>query len=412
MQQPIEHKEVTQLVKSWTTLNNIPSSEHDDIFLQILDKHGFKSLTLSVPLKYRYTKGRRWSDKEFDICYKAWEEGCSLTLIAAHLNRNPQDIIYKLLDRCKEEQIIFTQQGRTENIENWTFDVKKCAEELFENGLPAWKIAAIFRVEFEYVEKELFVKRKGYGHEKKNPFSINTDHKQLVNKKIIDQINSSELNVLEAFAGEGRFTKILQGSSAIRSITCIENDEDTFNKLQNNVGDNKVTLLKSDNLEIFHNGSLGRFDIIDLDPFVTCHKQLNFVWNHLKEDSYLFITFGGEYRRSFIKTNRQSIANRYNFLDMVSDNSKYLEIVPYYFLGSVAKLASENNFTFNVIRAVRYANNCRYWLKISRSENAKLWFNEATIQDGKGIYFKDFEIPRFKEIRKEIDLVRDIGVLI
>src|SRR5690606_41622756 len=72
-------------------------------------------------------------------------------------------------------------------------DALPISEELFENGLPAWKIAVIFRIEFEHLEKELFVKRKGYGHNKKNPFTINTDHKQFVNESIIKGIRKKSL---------------------------------------------------------------------------------------------------------------------------------------------------------------------------------------------------------------------------
>ncbi|TOH01822.1 hypothetical protein CGI90_25150, partial [Vibrio parahaemolyticus] len=204
-------------IGTWAELHNLPLDEHDTSFVDILRKHGFGELVVPVPLKGRYTRGRRWTSEEFEACYSAWKNGVSLTLIAASLNRNPQDMIYKLLDRCKEDGIEFTQKGRTERTKNWTPQVKSCAEELFEQGLPAWKIASIFQVEFEHVEKELFVNRKGYGHEKKNPFTINTDHKQFVNEAVVQDIDGEGLEALEAFAGEGRFTNILVDAEAIGS---------------------------------------------------------------------------------------------------------------------------------------------------------------------------------------------------
>ncbi|MGI2881088.1 class I SAM-dependent methyltransferase [Vibrio furnissii] len=395
-------------IGTWADLANLPNDEHDACFIDILKKHGFEDLVVPIPLKGRYTRGRRWTLEEFEACYDAWVNGVSLTLIAASLNRNPQDMIYKLLDRCKENGIKFTQKGRAETTKNWNSKVKNCAEELFEQGLPAWKIATIFQVEFEHVEKELFVNRKGYGHEKKNPFTINTDHKQFVNESVIQSIEGDALEALEAFAGEGRFTNVLIDAESIGRITSVEMDEDTFAKLSQNIVSTDVELINSDNLEYFKNIDGKKFDLIDLDPFVTCHEQLRIVWDFLKDDAYLFVTFGGEYRRSFIKTNRKSIYERYGFLDENSENSEYLEIIPFYFLGFVAEQASQQGFEFEVLRAVRYANNCRFWLKVSRT-NSKSWFKDKTVKDEKGHLFKGLQLPRFKEVRKEIDDAKKLG---
>lgn len=408
MQNEFDFETPAYKIGTWAELNNLPLDEHDASFLDILRKHGFGELVVPVPLKGRYTRGRRWTSEEFEACYSAWTNGVSLTLIAASLNRNPQDMIYKLLDRCKEDGIKFTQKGRTERTKNWTPQVKNCAEELFEQGLPAWKIASIFQVEFEHVEKELFVNRKGYGHEKKNPFTINTDHKQFVNEAVVQDIDGEDLKALEAFAGEGRFTNILVDAESIGNITSVEMDKDTFTNLSENIASSDVELINTDNLEYFKSNVGKKFDLIDLDPFVTCHEQLRIVWDFLKDESYLFVTFGGEYRRSFIKTNRKSIYERYGFLDESSDNSEYLEIIPFYFLGFVAEQASKNGYEFEVLRAVRYANNCRYWLKVSRTES-KSWFEEKTSKDDKGFLFRDLELPRFKEVRKEIDDAKKLG---
>lgn len=397
-------------IGGWDDLINIPSKDHAICFIDILEKHGFHNLTISVPMQGRYIRGRRWTAEEFEACYLAWKKGVSLTLIAASLNRNPQDMIYKLLERCKRDNIKFTQKGRTESTKNWTQEVKNCAEELFEQGLPAWKIATIFQVEFEHVEKELFLNRKGYGHQKKNPFTINTDHKQFVNESIVQGIEKSGLEVLEAFAGEGRFTNILVDSESINQVTSVEMDEDTFTNLTKNVISNNVDFINSDNLTFFKNIKDKKFDLIDLDPFVTCHEQLRIVWDFLCDESYLFVTFGGEYRRSFIKTNRKSIFERYGFLDEESDNSHYLEIIPYYFLGFVAEQAFKNGYEFDVLRSVRYANNCRYWLKVRRS-SSNSWLKEKTTKNDKGILFNSLHIPRFKEVRKEIDDAKKIGFM-
>jgi len=408
MQMNLAIKESAFEIVPWKRLTNLPSEEHDSKYLAVLEKHGFSELVIPVPLRSRYTKGRRWSEEEFEVCFSAWESGHSLTLIAANLNRNPQDMIYKLLDRCKEGATKFTQRGRTENTRNWNEKVRECAEELFENGLPAWKIAVIFRIEFEHLEKELFVKRKGYGHNKKNPFTINTDHKQFVNESLIKGINKKSLSVLEPYAGEGRFTKILLGFEKVKSVICLEKDEATFKEIKKNISSPKVTLKNIDNM-VFFGSHKGKFDIVDLDPFVSCHEQLDHVWRFLKDDSYLFLTFGGEYRRSFIQTNRKSISQRYGFFDGNSSNSDYLEKVPHYFLGCAAEKASIEGFEFDVLRAVRYANNCRFWLKVRKSKSPFSWLSDSVKKDDYGVLYRELYLPRFKEVRKEIDDAKKLG---
>ena len=263
-------------------------------------------------------------------------------------------------------------------------------------------------MEFEFVEKQLFSKRVGYGHEKKNPFGINTDHKQLVNETVLNSIPKKGLKVLEAFAGEGRFTRILEDCEKIVSIVAIESDTETFKKLKINVRAEKVDLINDDNLNFFKTSS-NKYDLVDLDPFISCHEQLAQVWRVLESESFLFITFGGEYRRSFIKTNRKSIANRYGFSDSDLENPEYLEVIPSYFLGFVAKLAFENNFSFELIRSVRYANNCRFWLKVDKNESPYEWFTDSVTQQANGWKFENLRIPRFKEIRNEIDRAKKKG---
>ena len=120
------------------------------------------------------------------------------------------------------------------------------------------------------------------------------------------------------------------------------------------------------------------------------------------------MTFGGEYRRSFIGTNRKSIATRYGFLDVDLDNKEYLDIVPNYFVGHVAKLAYENNFIFEIVRAVRYANNCRYWMNVFKenSSTSKKWFLSNAESKNGGTFYKNLVMPRFREVRSEIDQAR------
>jgi hypothetical protein len=396
------------IYKSWEEIPCVSNDLHDNKFLEILKRHKLDGIKLVVPLQGRYTKARRWEDSELEEIIKAWNDKTSITFVSACLNRNPQDMIYKLLKYCKDKGISFTQKGRSESSHNWNGEIRQCATELFESGLPAWKIATTFQVDFEHVEKEMFLKREHYGHDKKNPFGINTDHKQLINKEFITNTNIKISRVFEPFAGEGRFTNILLEKKSIKEIICIENNKETINNFKSFIDDKRVRLIEDDNIEYLRSNSLGKFDLVDLDPFITCNEQLNHVWGCLNDQALLCLTFGGEYRRSFIGTNRKSIATRYGFLDVDLDNKKYLEIVPNYFVGHVAKLAYENNFIFEIVRAVRYANNCRYWMIVSKESSyvSKKWFLANAESKNGGTFYKDLVMPRFREVRSEIDQAR------
>ena len=337
----------------------------------------------------------------------SWQSGISLTLIAAALNRNPQDMIFRLLDYCDREGLDFTERGHSEGSTNWTPAVAECAKLLFEAGLPAWKIATLFQVDFEYVEKQLFLGRHDYGHNKKNPFGINTDHKHLVNTKVLADSGDNVRGALDAFAGEGKTTAILEDFCPHAKILAIESDSRVFAKSQTRNWDSTTEWINQDNLAVI--SSLikeGRhFDLVDLDPFVTCHAQLKEVWHLLRPKALLFVTFGGEYRRSFISSNRKAIAARYGFYSDTMDNKSYLELVPHFFLGWIAYLAMQNCFTFSILRAVRYANNCRFWLSMKQcsSRTAKEWFSKTVTAQHGGFRFDALRLPKFAEVRHELN---------
>jgi hypothetical protein len=125
----------------------------------------------------------------------------------------------------------------------------------------------------------------------------------------------------------------------------------------------------------------------------------------MDDKALLFVTFGGEYRRSFIASNRKAIARRYGFEDFELSNSEYLEVVPYFFAGWVALQAAQAGFTLTPIRSVRYANFCRYWMKASRvsDDQAKSWLEDVTSADRSGRCWADLHLPRFREVRAEMD---------
>lgn len=393
-----------QIARKWDELQFDRRIESDPDLLRILEKHDFSDLRVPVPLQLRYTPGRRWTDEEFRECRKAWESGISLTLIAASLNRNPQDMIYRLLDYCGQNGLEFTQKGRSEGSANWTPKVAACAQELFAAGLPAWKIASLFRVDFEHVEKELFLRRIDYGHKKQNPFAINTSHKYITNKRVLETSTLKVNEALDAFAGEGKTTRIINSYFPAASILAVETNAETFLRAQESCWPSRVTWVHDDNRKVLIDcqSSNRRFDLIDLDPFVSCAEQLPLIWELLNEDSLLFLTFGGEYRRSFITTNRKAIATRYGFNDPTSGNSDYLEEVPYFFLGWVAKQASDHSYSFDVLRAVRYANNCRFWLRTRLDSSAENWKRKHVVAERGGFKFQGFRLPRFAEVRKDL----------
>lgn len=391
---------------SWEQIRPVPHSENDPRYMRILRKYGFEDTEPLVPLRSRYTRGRPWTQQEFAACFAAWDSGSSLTLISAALNRNPQDIIYRLLDYCQEHGIAFTERGRSEGSTNWTSKVTECAARLFSEGLPAWKIATLFRVDFEYVEKQLFGGRDDYGHNKRNPFTINTRHKHLVNRQVLINSRFQVSDAFDAFAGEGITTEIVHGVFPQARIIAVESDPQAFAAAKNRHWSQCVKWELADNLDVMRRllKSGDKFNLADLDPFVTCHQQLHLVWELLRPSSLLFVTFGGEYRRSFIKGNRKAIALRYGFYDASLGNSEYLEIVPFFFLGWVAHIATVHGFAFSVIRAVRYANNCRFWLRVyaCKGASADHWFDDHVVTEAGGYRFRDLYLPRFSQVRDEL----------
>ena len=377
---------------------------HEEAFIKILEKYHLP-IDSPVPLVSRYSKSRRWSAEELGACLRAHDRGISVALMSAALNRNPQDIIFRLLDERHGEPGGFREVG-LKNAKKWTGEMLAAGRELFEAGLTAWRIGALFGIDFEGVEKLLYQGREGYGHAKKNPFAICTDHKQIVNRAIIRRRKLIQ-NALEAFAGEGRFARIISEAFPSANLLCIEQDASTFDRgVSAHQWAPTVQWKKGDNLPILQdlvrNGA--KFDLVDLDPFVSCREQIDFAWKLLADNAALFITFGGEYRRSFIGTNRKAIQRRYGWLNESLSNSDYLEIIPSYFFGWVAHEAAANGFILKLDYCVRYPNNCRYWTTASAAqpEACKEWYLENVIESESGYQWKNLSIPRFREVRNRV----------
>jgi hypothetical protein len=395
--------ETFNIPDDWTRLQIVPQGAHDEKYLSILKKHRIEPNS-PVPLVGRYSKPRRWSAEELAACVEAHHKGIPISLMSAALNRNPQDIIYRLLDECSANGISFAEVGLKASYK-WNDAAVAAARDLFEAGLTAWRIAALFGVDFEGVEKTLYMGRDGYGHVKKNPFAICTDHKQLVNSEVLRIIPSPD-HALDAFAGEGRFAeKVIEGHPHTRLI-CIEQDENTFNiGKTSRAWPETVSWFHSDNVHVMTRlREEGRhFDLIDLDPFVSCRDQIDYLWPLLDDRTALFVTFGGEYRRSFIGTNRKAIAKRYGFYDAEIQNSDYLEVIPSYFYGWLANEAASHGFILQVHCAIRYPNNCRFWLTAMKSSEVEVaeWKVQNIEEINGGYFWRDLYVPRFSEIRKK-----------
>jgi len=168
-----------------------------------------------------------------------------------------------------------------------------------------------------------------------------------------------------------------------------------------------VSWIHADNITVLGqlNNSAEKYDLIDLDPFVSCREQIDLVWNLLTDQSALFITFGGEYRRSFIGTNRKAIARRYGFSNDTLTNSDYLEIIPAFFYGWVALQSANHGFILDIEYCVRYPNYCRFWTKARRASPAecKAWLSEHVEQRDLGYFWRNLVIPRFSEVRYRTD---------
>lgn len=392
-----------EIPSDWEDLPCIDGGEHDPTFIKILSDLGLPS-TSPIPLVTRYSKPRPWSAEELNACIEAHERRIPIGLMSAALNRNPQDIIYRLLDVCHASNKVFREVGLGAN--RWTEKKKIAARKLFLAGLTAWRIGALFGVDFEGVEKSVYAGRVDYGHSKRNPFAICTDHKQTLNREILKEITSGP-RVLDAFAGEGRFAAIVEELFPDSPIVCIEQSLETFKRAQE-IRDWAISThwIAGNNVQIMRHlaSTEEQFDVIDIDPFVSCHEQIDLTWPLLKNEGFLFVTFGGEYRRSFIRTNRLAIRKRYGFYDSAMSNSEYLEVVPSFFLGWLAAQATENDFVFQIKRCVRYPNTCRFWLWTHRQTPrlCKAWFHDHARYKSNGVQWRNLEIPRFAELRKTI----------
>jgi hypothetical protein len=378
---------------------------HDLVFLSILERHGFEDRPLPVPLQGRYTKPRRWTESELDWAYEQWRAGQTFNVITGTLNRNPQDIIFKLLDLCRERGEVFTESGRSVGSVNWNASVEACATELFAAGLPAWKIALIFDVDFEHCEKRLYAARSDYGHKKKNPFAVCTEHKRLLNVAVIRAAAPKSKRMFEGYAGEGISTNLYLEALPSARVIAVEDDPETASRLALNLSEARRVEIHQDAarrvlLRHILDAPDDKFDLIDLDPFVSCADTIGPALEVAKENSLLFVTFGGEYRRCFIGSNRKALARRYRVELFDASNAEALQEMPRFMLGELACQAMTHGLLVEPLVVVRYPMIVRAYLRLRRAKSAQALldgFTSAVKRDQRGAYF-NVPIPKWRSV--------------
>lgn len=378
---------------------------HDARFLEILGRHGFGGRPLSVPLQGRYTRPRRWKHSELEWAYEQWRDGKSFNFITAALNRNPQDIIFKLLDLCRERGEVFTEAGRSVGSANWNETVEACATELFGAGLPAWKIALIFDVDFEHCEKRLYAARSDYGHNKKNPFAICTEHKRRLNVSIAKAAAPEAVRVFEGYAGEGLSTNNYLSALPHAHIVAVEENADTADRLESGLNEPTRVEIERDTakralLRRILESPDDKFDLIDLDPFVSCADAIGPALELAKNNALLFLTFGGEYRRCFIGSNRKSLTKRYRVNLPDASNAEALQEIPKFMLGEVACQAMSQGFRIEPLVVVRYPMIVRAYLRLEKAKSAQVlieWFSSAVARDARGARYS-VPIPKWRDV--------------
>lgn len=376
--------------------------------MQILARHGFDDRPLRVPLQARYTKARRWSDHELEWAYERWREGTTFDEICARLNRNPQDIIFKLIDVCRERGEVFTEAGRSVGSGNWTPEIETCANELFAAGLPAWKVAVTFGVDFEHCEKRLYAGRADYGHNKRNPFAVCTDHKHRLNVAIVKAVAPRAASVFEGYAGLGLSTNGYLEALPDASVVAVEQDEETADRLTASLTCAERVTIERDTarrvlLRRILNAPEDRFDLIDLDPFVTCADAIGPALELARDGTLLFVTFGGEYRRCFIGSNRKSLAKRYRVQLVDATNSEALQEMPRFMLGEVASQALTQGLLLEPLLLVRYPMVVRAYVRVRKPKSLQALldgFNERVRRDERGARF-DVPIPKWRSVDAE-----------
>lgn len=359
----------------------------DTLIFAILKKHGVSYEGDRDLLKIKPTR-KRWTEKEKENAYQDWAEGMPFFDLVCKYNRNPKDLSQVIRAKCKDYGTTFkqTQKPEIDNKTNWNAD---CAQELFEAGLPLWKVAIALECEMDYVQNHLINR----GHDKKIN-QISTDHKWFVNEKVLSESPKIK-RALEAFGGYGHSAEIIKKTHPEAHVDVVEIDKETLDKGRE----------RCPQAEWFHMDSADyikttthKYDFVDLDPFSNSYDHLQNIWGLLEKEGVFFLTFGGEYFNGPLHRNRLSIERRYGFRADDLEYSDYRRELPFAFLGWVFKQANDNGYALNLMRAVRYMSICRFWFTFKQDPNA---IQYEPYEYGLRPNF-EVSLPKFKEVRSEM----------
>lgn len=95
-----------------------------------------------------------------------------------------------------------------------------------------------------------------------------------VNLRLQSLPDKKEINVLEAFGGEGVLWSIVQRKAPDKKINVLSIDKNKYGRVQ----------LQGDNLKFLHSLNLSEFDIIDLDAWgikkvnIISKSRKNYLW--------------------------------------------------------------------------------------------------------------------------------------
>lgn len=139
-----------------------------------------------------------------------------------------------------------------------------------------------------------------------------TDNSHLKEKvwlrlETLERIDKNEINILEAFAGDGFIWDAVRMETK-KKLNVLRIDEKT---------DKKGVYLKGNNLKFLKNIDMSNFDIIDLDAYGSPFKQLEIVF---------YKKFKGFVHCTFIQTGMGRLDN--NFLQRIGYTSKMIEKIP------------------------------------------------------------------------------------
>lgn len=357
---------------------------HEQKFIDILEAHGFADLPLAVPLAK--TPARRWTNSDIDQLVHLWdEESCSLHALSIALNRNPEDITYKLMGVYTDKGLTFSAAGRGVGSSNWTDAVADCAKELFAAGLPAWKIGATFGVDSTYCKAKLYDGRDGYGHHKMNSFDACSEHKRAVNAAMVKALKPNATTLLECFAGEGKSTLgYAEAMPYLVKAVAIDRNPETFHTLAGNTASlgEKVTVVQSAAkihlMRLILDENTGPFDVIDLDPFTSCAEEVPLAIELAKPGTLLFLTIG-EHRKAHTPSGILSLAQRHQaWPDDTSSTTMGAE-APRYILGEVARAALKQNYLLEPFLVIRYASIIRAYCRLVRATTTTALLDEFRI---------------------------------